>query len=165
MVCDSNFYYFRYSDSLGGTIMWKIKFINDEIISDLQCKWTELPQIPIKEFYYNFSNNQTLYFTGFDSYICFKEIYKLFDNSATVTDTINILAKYNENVCQISYNPIHSKIMQRKNTWGKEFTPLIWKPELQQWGLGKARITNRDLWKVGQKSTKGTIKLINTDED
>lgn len=157
------FYIYNYC-LFGVTIMWKIKFINNEIISNLQCKWVDLPKIPIKEFYYNFPNNRTLYFEGFESYICFKEIYKLFDNSSTVTDTINILAKYNNNVCQISYNPIHGKIMQRKNRWGKEFTPLIWKPETQQWSLGKARMTNRNLWKIGQKAPKGRIKLINTDE-
>lgn len=140
--------------------MWKIQLINKEIISEIQCSWKKLPNVPIEKFYYVLSNKKTLQFEGFESYLCFKEIYKLSTNKNQFIDTINILAKYNNEVCQISYNPIHAKILQRKNIWGKEFSPLIWDSIKKEWKAGKARKTNRNLWKIGNKSKKAICKII-----
>lgn len=140
--------------------MWKIQLINKEIISELQCSWDKI-NIPIEKFYYTFSNKKTLLFEGFESYICFKEIYKLVMGAkGQFTDTINILAKYNNQVIQISYNPIKGKLLQRKNIWDKEFTPLIWDTLKKEWTLGKARKTNRMLWKKGIKKEKASCKII-----
>lgn len=146
--------------------MWKVKLINSELISELQCQWDKLFNIPIDKFYYIFSNKKTLLFEGFESYICFKEVYKLsLGAKGQFTDTINILAKYNNEVCQISYNPIKGIPLQRKNVWGKEFTPLIWDAVKKEWTIGKARKTNRKLWKEGRKKEKAIVKFINTFED
>ena len=143
--------------------MWKIEFINKEIISELQCQWINLPQIPIEKFYYTFPNKKTLSFEGFESYLCFKEIYKfIMGAKGQCIDTINILAKHNNKVAQISYNPIKGKLLQRKNVWGKEFTPLIWDVIKKEWTIGKARKTNRKLWKIGIQKEKAITKLIDT---
>ena len=140
--------------------MWKIKFINKENISELQCNWKKLPSILIEIFYYTLPNKKTLRFEGFESYLCFKEIYKLSTIKNEFVDTINILAKHNNEVCQISYNPIHGKILQKKNIWGKEFTPLIWDSVKKEWKAEKERKTNRNLWKEGKKLNKAKINVI-----
>jgi len=141
--------------------MWKIELINKEIISELQCSWNKI-NISIDKFYYTFPNKKTLQFEGFESYICFKEIYKLvMGGKGQFVDTINILAKYNNEVVQISYNPIKGKLLQRKNVWGKEFTPLIWNTIKKEWAIGKARKTNEKLWKIGLKKYKASLKIVN----
>jgi len=140
--------------------MWKIQLINQEIISELQCQWEKI-QTPIEKFYYTFPNKKTLLFEGFESYLCFKEIYKfVMGAKGQFIDTVNILAKYNNEVVQISYNPIKGKSLQKRNKWGKEFTPLIWDITKKEWVAGKARKTNRELWKLGIKKEKAIIKLI-----
>lgn len=141
--------------------MWKIQLITKQEISELQCQWNKLPKIPIEKFHYVLPNKKTLLLEGFESYLCFKEIYKfVMKAKSSFTDTINIFAKYNNEVCQISYNPIKGKILQRKNVWGKEFTPLVWNTVTNDWGIGVARSTNRNLWQGGMKLEKASIKLV-----
>lgn len=140
--------------------MWKIELINKETISELQCSWNQI-NIPIEKFYYIFPNKKILQFEGFESYVCFKENYKfIMGAKGQFTDTINVLAKYNNEVVQVSYNPIKGKILQRKNVWGKEFTPLTWDSIKKEWTIGKARKTNREYWKEGLKKEKAIIKII-----
>jgi hypothetical protein len=161
--------FFRYDISfpfislyyIGGELMWKIKLINSEIISELQCEWGKIPNVPIEKFYYTLKNDNILCFEGFESYICFKEVYKfMLGACGQLTDTINILAKYNNDVCQISYNLLNKKPLQRKNVWGKEFTPLIWNTFKKEWDAGVGRLTNRTLWKAGVKTNKPGIQIV-----
>lgn len=140
--------------------MWKVELANKKIVSELQCSWDKI-NIPIEKLYYIFPNKKTLLLEGFESYICFKEIYKLIMGAkGQFIDTINILAKYNNEVVQISYNPIKGKILQRKNVWGEEFTPLIWNTIKKEWTIGQSRKVNRDFWKTSTKKSKAIIKII-----
>lgn len=140
--------------------MWKVELENNEIISELQCKWDKI-KIPIKKFFYVLPNKKTLVLEGFEAYLGFKEIYKfIMGAKGQCIDTINILAKYNNKVVQISYNPIKGKILQRTNQWGKEFTPLIWDTTINNWGIGTARSTNKKCWKIGTKKEQASVRLI-----
>jgi len=140
--------------------MWKVELINTVTISELQCSWDKI-NIPIEKLYYSLPNKKTLLLEGFESYICFKEIYKFcMGAKGQFIDTFNILAKYNNEVVQISYNPIKGKLLQRKNVWGKEFTPLIWNTIKKELIIGMPQKTNKRLWKIGIKKEKAIINLI-----
>jgi hypothetical protein len=143
--------------------MWKVELLNRAVISELECSWEKLPKIPITKLYYELPNKKTLLLQGFESYLYLKEIYQLIIGlpKQKIDSTINLFGKYNNEVCQISYNIIKGQLLQRKNIWGKEFTPLIWNTTKKTWDVGKARSTNHNFWNVGWKEKKAEMEVLN----
>ena len=131
--------------------MWSVEFNNNLKINFMQCNWLKLPNLPIKSVSLQVYHKNII-LSGFEQYLYLQENYQIFNTKhETIIDTLNFLAKYNQQVFQCSINVRKGYIQQIKNIWGKEFRPLQWNPKLQKFEFGVGRKTNRNWWKIGIK--------------
>ena len=128
--------------------MWILQLTNKKYFDSQRIQWINLPIFPISHIIIPVKNKH-VFLQGFDSYLYLEEYYQFVNRKGKVLDTINVLAKYKQEVLQISYNVRKGHLFQTKNKWGNEFTPLIWNEKTQKWDKGKARPTNKNLWHLG----------------
>ncbi len=140
--------------------MFKIYYINYQTINETQCKWDNLPDIPIIQIDYNINKNKIVRIKGFESYIIFKEYYAILLKKFKKLSTINILAKSDKFVYQFSLNVPKRKALQRKGIWGKEFCSLKYNSFSQKFEFGKAQKTNHSLWKRGISTSFPRVEII-----
>jgi len=151
--------------------MLKIKFnlLNNTSITSDQCSFGNLPDIPIVDIQLCLPNTKKILLEGFEKYLVLKTEYQFVNKkSKNLFDTLNILAKKGDEVCQVSVHR-KGKIFQCKNKWGEEWRPLVIKTLPQRDPTEKKRFeivyskplkTNHNDWHNGMwcPSAKVSIK-------
>lgn len=152
--------------------MWTVYLANNQVISEKDCNWKDLPNYPIIKLEWKIPNGRTLVMQGFESYLCMHEDYHLFYGlikNKIVKDTINLLGKKNNQVFQFSYSCRTGKAFQCKNEWNKEFRPLklsplprINKKEPKRFFIdfGSSSKTNHALWHEGLSLPTASSQII-----
>lgn len=145
--------------------MFKIEFLNGEVITEDKCKWNMLPRIPVVKLKYRLPNKRVIQMAGFKSYLILKEYYQFMNKKrARTLDTVNILGRYENSIYQFSVNIRKGKALQRKDSAEKEFRPLKFNSVTNKFEFGSPRKTNHSLWLPGLPITKPTAKIVNSSQ-
>jgi hypothetical protein len=130
---------------------WIVKFISSICVTSDQCKFTDLPNIPIRSIELELPTNKVVCLEGFEQYLIISTFYHFIKGGKNkVFDTINILGKKNNDVCQLSFHR-KGRLFQCKNefpTW----KPLILEPKTKksfEIKYSKALPTKLEHWRNG----------------
>jgi len=132
-------------------IKWTVNFISNITVSSDQCKFTDLPEIPIRSIELHLPNNKTVCLKGFEKYLIIKTQYKFVRGlKEDMFDTINVLGKKNNEAYQLSFHR-KGRLFQCKNefpTW----KPLVLEPKPKksfEIKYSKALPTKIEHWRTG----------------
>jgi len=152
-------------------IKWTAYLTNGEMISSQFYSFSEIPNIPITRIHLWTLNGKLIIFEGFEKYLIITTFYQIVQGGKDkIFDTINVLGKKDNKVCQIS---IHrkGKVFQCKNEWGKEWRPLIIEPLPMIDGKKQFNIkftypifTKRSFWHSGLELTQAKVHLKGKNE-
>ena len=144
-------------------------FETEEYESELY-NFSNLPNGSIESIILHLPNGKNILFEGFEKYLVIQTDYHIVQGGkGKVFDTLNILCKKGDEVCQVTYHR-KGKLLQFKNEWGKEWRPCDLKPlpkdedgnkQYAIEGVSNECIsTDQALWHTGLIQNKAIVKLI-----
>lgn len=148
-------------------IYWEVILSNLKRIYSSQCEWTQLPKLAIDSIKLHLPNKKIIVFRGFEEYLVIRTYYKLLQTKCPDRlETINILGKKKEEVCQISWH-YKGKVLQTKTKYSN------WKPlrletlpkrdptEKKRFQIkySKSQPTNLTDWHIGVWMPKASVSV------
>lgn len=105
-------------------VKWTVLMHTGIVLTSDNCEFSKLPALPIYTLSLDLPGSKKMIFEGFEKYVIVKTEYKIVgDNNKTVFDSLNVLAKRHDDVCQVTY---HRKggVYQMKNKWGADWREM-----------------------------------------